>query len=128
MLKDEADSALGRTVLRGLLAMKKNRSIIRRFKPRDDPQKCCLSRSRRPKERHQLTTANRQTDVGKRGERAVLLANMLDLDAHDLTSLSSLCGSTPDMTSMTFLSTMVTIAANVSSDAAAKAAVKLYSL
>src|ERR1700719_573761 len=85
MLKHEPDLALADADRAGVLAMEQHLAGIGRLQARDYPQQRRLARSRKPKQRNQLTGFDMQVDIVNRNEVAELLADVLELDTHAAT-------------------------------------------
>ncbi len=113
VLEDEAHLALARGRVGGVLVVEADGAAVGHFEAGDDAQQRGLSRTRWPEQRHQLARFDAQADIVQRFERAEVLADVPDFDAHFAPSLV--------FHSRTFLSARVMTAITLSSDATANA-------
>ncbi len=118
VLEHEADAALARIDPEHALSFDPDVARIRPFEPGDDAQKRRLARARGPEQSQELAAVDRQADALQGDEAVEVLGYVDGIDAHICAFFHSsrLCA------------VSVTKARSASSEATAKAAVKLYSL
>src|SRR5262249_55433747 len=121
VLEDEADPPVARAALGGVLAVERDRAGVGVLEPGDQPEQRRLARARGAEQRDELARLHVQRHVAQRGERAEVLPERADLDAHG-------CVSRRMRHSSTRFATSVTSASSASSVATAKAAADWYSL
>src|SRR5262249_52812446 len=126
VLKHKTDLALPHVLFGSVFAVNYDVALIGKVEPCDDAQKRRLSAPRRSEQSHELTRGDADAHPVERHEAAEAPADVLDLDAHRISS--SLTMLSPARNSIIVLIASVTKARSARSDATAKAAAKLYSL
>ena len=126
MLEDEADLAVPRVRVGGVLALERHAAFVRSFEAGDHSQQRRLARSRRSQQREQLAGLDVQVDVIDGDKRPEALDDAVQFYAH-VTCSKDACRECV-LRSTTSLSASVTRASSASSDATAKAAANWYSL
>ena len=134
MLEHESHATVIDPLIRYLVAMQENPSMVGPFQSRQNSKQSGLAATGGAEERDEFTCLYVKTYVIQNGERAESFRDMIDLNTHDgLPGCGFQAGSCADregadFRSMTVFTTSVTIANKVRSEATAKAPTALYSL